>query len=106
MVGVRYRRSLFPGFSDTAEYSFRCPGNAEADSQATTGEKSFEFDLSRARPGTLRVKARLLYRKIDQYLLNFLFGEESGLTTPVTEMASAETAIRLVGRPAGAVPAQ
>ena len=25
MVGVRYRRSLFPGFSDTAEYSFRCP---------------------------------------------------------------------------------
>ena len=28
MVGVRYRRSLFPGFSDTAEYSFQCSGSA------------------------------------------------------------------------------
>ena len=28
MVGVRYRRSLFPGFSDTAEYTFACPGSA------------------------------------------------------------------------------
>ncbi len=25
MVGVRNRRSLFPGFSDTAEFTFACP---------------------------------------------------------------------------------
>jgi hypothetical protein len=104
MVGVRYRRSLFPGFSDTAEYSFRCSGNAEEATQPTTGESSFSFALVDASPGTVRVKARLLYRKIDQYLLNFLFGEDSGLTTPVTEMASVEKEIRLIGPASGGVP--
>jgi hypothetical protein len=53
-------------------------------------------------PGTdapeLTVQARLLYRKIDQYLLNFMFGEASGLTLPVTEMAYAQARIRV--RPA------
>jgi hypothetical protein len=104
MVGVRYRRSLFPGFSDTAEYSFRCSGNAEMESQPTTDEKTFQFDAPHARPGTLRVRARLLYRKMDQYLLNFLFGEESGLTTRVTEMASDETEIRLAAPTIGGTP--
>jgi hypothetical protein len=96
MVGVRYRRSLFPGFSDTAEYSFRCSGNAVPLSQPTTDQRSFRIDTTPAGTGTLRITARLLYRKIDQYLLNFLFGEDAGLTTPVTEMARAEATIPLV----------
>ncbi|MFN7972585.1 MAG: multiheme c-type cytochrome [Acidobacteriota bacterium] len=92
MVGVRYRRSLFPGFSDTAEYAFRCPGGA---SNATVPEsQSQSFGV--AVPGgvaTLHVKGRLMYRKIDQYLLNFMFGEGAGLTSPVTEMARAEKTV-------------
>jgi len=104
MVGVRYRRSLFPGFSDTAEYSFRCSGNADAAAQPTAGERAFTFRAPPARAGTVVVRARLLYRKIDQYLLNFLFGEESGLTAPVTEMASAERVVRLVERRPAAIP--
>ena len=43
----------------------------------------------------MRVRARLLYRKIDQYLLNFLFGEDSGLTSPITDMSHDEAVIRL-----------
>ena len=39
--------------------------------------------------------ARLLYRKVDQYMLNFMFGEKAGLTMPVTEMARAEARIRV-----------
>ena len=62
------------------------------------------FELDDARPGTVRVRARLLYRKMDQYLLNFLFGEESGLTTPVTEMASVEKEIRLIEPSSGGAP--
>ena len=62
MVGVRYRRSLFPGQSDRAEFSFNCP----------------------SRVTRLEVSTRLMYRKIDQFLLNFLFGENSGITSPVT----------------------
>ncbi len=94
MVGVRYRRSLFPGFSDTAEYSFACSGNAERRAPKLQ-EKSFNVGSGPAAGAELKVTARLMYRKIDQYLLNFLFGESAGLTTPVTEMARAESRIRV-----------
>jgi hypothetical protein len=100
MVGVRFRRSLFPGFSDTAEYAFRCPGNASGETQPTSYEKTFAVPPTAGRPATLHATARLMYRKIDQYLLNFMFGEKSGLTAPATEMSRAEATIQIVG-PAG-----
>ncbi len=101
MVGVRYRRSLFPGFSDTAEYAIRCPGGA-ADAEQPPGDaRDFAFAAPEAPNGELKVSARLLYRKIDQYLLNFMFGEDSGLTTPITEMARDEATVRIVARAAG-----
>jgi hypothetical protein len=104
MVGVRYRRSLFPGFSDTAEYSFRCPGGSDGVSQPTGAAHAFRFAAPAGTAGPLRITARLLYRKVDQYLLNFMFGEDSGLTMPVTEMARAEATLR-VGQAAGAAAA-
>jgi hypothetical protein len=102
MVGVRYRRSLFPGFSDTAEFVFRCPGNADHASEPPAAEKKFAVQVPKATAGTLRIEARLMYRKIDQYLLNFMFGEKSGLTSPVTEMARTEAIIPVEARPARA----
>jgi hypothetical protein len=93
MVGVRYRRSLFPGFSDTAEYTFACPGSADEGTPALT-ERSFDFEAAAGAP-ELTVTARLLYRKVDQYLLNFMFGEDSGLTMPVVEMAHTEAHVRV-----------
>ena len=72
MVGVRYRRSLFPGFSDQNDFTFVCPPATE-----------------------LRVTARLMYRKADQFLLNFLFGEKSGMTAPITVMSEDERVIRV-----------
>jgi hypothetical protein len=98
MVGVRYRRSLFPGFSDTAEYTFACPGSAGQGAPALT-EESFDLVAPTDAP-ELTVTARLLYRKVDQYLLNFMFGEESGLTMPVVEMARAEARVRIRTEPA------
>jgi hypothetical protein len=88
MVGVRYRRSLFPGFSDTASYAFRCSGSAKQAVPALTG-KEFQFEAPGGSSPAITVTVRLLYRKIDQYLLNFMFGEKSGLTTPATEMSRA-----------------
>jgi hypothetical protein len=91
MVGVRYRRSLFPGFSDTAEYSFAYPGG--------TGKVGLRRAAAgpelKAAPGTLLVEARLRYRKADQYLLNFIFGEKSGLTAPITDMTTVRRTIRV-----------
>ncbi|HEX7024290.1 MAG TPA: hypothetical protein VF187_05695, partial [Gemmatimonadales bacterium] len=72
--GVRYRRSIFPGLSDQAEYDVPAPGR---------------------RVTMLRVDARLMYRKADQFLLNFLFGEQSGLTAPVTVVSEDHKTIRI-----------
>jgi hypothetical protein len=87
MVGVRYRRSLFPGFADTAEYSFTFPSQRRGARNAAPGPAAIK-----AAPGTLRVEARLRYRKVDQYLLNFLFGEGK-LTAPITDMTHQERTI-------------
>jgi len=94
MVGVRYRRAMFPGFSDRAEFNFECPGSmvAPADSAARSLDRRIDF-LAPAGAGELHVTARLMYRKVDQFLLNFLFGEDAGLTTPVTVMSEASTSI-------------
>jgi hypothetical protein len=94
MVGVRYRRALFPGFSDSAEYTFACPGDMGKGAPPLRGQ-DFQFRVPSSPGPELTVTARLLYRKVDQYLLNFMFGEKAGLTMPVTEMARAEARIRV-----------
>jgi hypothetical protein len=73
MVGVRYRRSLFPGYSDTVEYSVPAP-----------------------HPGRLRIAATLHYRKIDQFLLNYVMGEAAHLTSPVVDIANATAEVSVV----------
>ena len=88
MVGVRYRRSLFPGYSDTVEYNVQCPSGAPVKSSAGS-PMSRDFMV----PGImgsdkLHIDAVLHYRKIDQFLLNYVMGEESGLTAPVVDVAS------------------
>ncbi|MDX1578924.1 MAG: multiheme c-type cytochrome [Gemmatimonadota bacterium] len=118
MVGVRYRRSMFPGFSDVAEFRFVCPGTEMFDSGTpsvagdvapvrapTEGAVEEAFELAPPEGATeLRVRARLLYRKADQFLLNFLFGEGSGLTSPVTVMSEDEATIAVSPRGSPASP--
>ncbi|MFQ5679483.1 MAG: multiheme c-type cytochrome [Gemmatimonadota bacterium] len=140
MVGVRYKRAVFPGFSDQAEFAFLCPatvlpGPAAADgrgavvpaagepgaaprTRAAPGaaevgpserpvsregpeEPRAEEHAFRAPPGaagSLHVTVKLLYRKFDQFLLNFLFGEEAGITAPVTVLSEDEATIRVRAR--------
>ncbi|MFQ5528789.1 MAG: multiheme c-type cytochrome [Gemmatimonadota bacterium] len=103
MVGVRYRRSLFPGFSDVAEFSFVCPGGPLTNAAVAEGGVRAPIDGSAVRRTfavtassevrRLTVTARLMYRKADQFLLNFLFGPESGITSPVTVMSESEATI-------------
>ncbi|MEE9169268.1 MAG: multiheme c-type cytochrome, partial [bacterium] len=88
MVGVRYRRAMFPGFSDKAEFNFSCPSTLTTEVDALNEKEEFRFNVPRNQVTELNVSARLLYRKVDQFLLNFLFGEESGLTSPVSVLSS------------------
>ncbi|MBI3910321.1 MAG: hypothetical protein HY320_05235 [Armatimonadetes bacterium] len=110
MVGVRNRRALFPGFSDTAEFSFLCPELRTDQRKILPAEKHYTFKAPST--GKLLVTAKLCYRKIDQFLLNFLrsvgfFSEFKGkhLTSPITDMHEQQAVIevgsgRLVSAPA------
>jgi hypothetical protein len=97
MVGVRHRRALFPGFSDTANFELLCP-NLSLPSKPPPSEKTFSLNAPPGPPRSLHVRARLRYRKVDQYLLNFIFGANAGLTAPVTDMAEVERTILVVSR--------
>lgn len=97
MVGVRHRRSLFPGFSDTTEFSFFCPQIAPVRTKVFPQEIAYQVGAPKG-ARRLHVQARLRYRKVDQYLLNFMFGEDKGLTSPITDMAT-ESRVIEVGAP-------
>ncbi len=95
MVGVRFNRSLFPGFSDQAEFSFACPSDANVKKVVPAEEKNFTFVTPGEKITQLNVTAKLKYRKIDQFLVNYMFGEDSGITTPIT-VISEDTATIIV----------
>jgi hypothetical protein len=87
MVGVRYKRTLFPGFTDMAEFTFNCPSSMYTGNKDSLDDKSYKFKAPRAGNQKLHVVANLQYRKIDQYLLNFLYGEDTELTSPTTTVS-------------------
>jgi len=101
MVGVRFRRALFPGYSDTVEYSVACPAELPAkkdDTGAGSRERSVkEYEVA-AGDGAreYEVTAILHYRKVDQFLLNYMFGEDSGLSSPVAELSRATARVKIV----------
>lgn len=103
MVGVRQRRALFPGFSDQAKFSFACPSlPGEPARSALPERKAYAFRAAAA-GDTLHVAARLRYRKVDQFLLNFLrsvgyFPEFKGqkLTSPISDMHEQVAMVRVV----------
>jgi len=104
MVGVRYRRSMFPGQSDRAEFTFNCPATSARPTPASAtgggeiGDQRYAFRSPAGRVTRLDVSAKLLYRKVDQFLLNFLFGESSGITAPVTLVSEDSSSIEVVSQ--------
>jgi hypothetical protein len=88
MVGVRYRRSLFPGYSDVAEYTFACPGAPDA------GSRVRETQIPSAPAGVISIEAVLHYRKLDQFLVDFLFPGK-GLSAPITDLARAHAVVHV-----------
>lgn len=96
MVGVRFRRALFPGYSDSAQFSIPCTGSLAAKPQQDGDWKEEQSVTSpRMKSGNYTISARLLYRKVDQFLLNYLFGEEKGITSPVAVIDSAEMKVKV-----------
>ena len=105
MVGRALSARALPGFSDQEQFTFVCPGTIVPGSTAAMQRSRRDSTSVLDRADTLRapggqvtelhVTARLMYRKIDQFLLNFLFGKESGLTSPVTVMSEDRRTIKV-----------
>jgi hypothetical protein len=97
MVGARFKRSLFPGYSDTAEFSFACPSSLAA-TEPLPPKQQIDVPLPAGLVGPLKVHARLLYRKVDQTLIDFVFPGK-GLTAPITEVSHDDAVIELAPGP-------
>ncbi len=73
MVGVRYSRALYPGHSDNAYFSIPTPDSVGASEEVAinipAGDRGSPEITS-----TLTITAKLQYRKINQYLMNLVFG--------------------------------
>jgi len=101
MVGVRYRRAVFPGYSDEADFAFLCPASASAPPAAAGRDlMNHEYGLRAPATGELHVSVELLYRKMDQFLLRFLFGQDTKITAPVTVLSRDSTTVRVANRSA------
>ncbi|MCC7373355.1 MAG: cytochrome b/b6 domain-containing protein [Verrucomicrobiales bacterium] len=108
MVGVRFRRALFPGYSDQVQFSIPCSGGVVTPAKSpvepgvtknAAGDRDLEIPtaplVAPSQPGEYRVDVALQYRKVDQFLLNYLFGASNQLTSPVTEIARATLKFRV-----------
>lgn len=97
MVGARFKRALFPGMSDTATFSFGCPGFSTPPvpvREAGSEEQDVEF-VAPAREGSLLVTAVLTYQKADADFLDKLFGKEAGIRTPISVISQDTLSIRV-----------
>lgn len=65
MIGARYKRSIFPGYTDTVEYEFIVPRNS--------GRR-------------LELSTRLRYRKVNQVFIDRVVGK-GAFTTPITDVS-------------------
>ncbi len=89
MVGSRFRRVLFPGFTDREEYTFECVCDAPVAIPGT------EVEIAAGEGGEeIIVEALLHYRKVDQTLLNVL-QPDGKARAPVTTMSRATARVRI-----------
>jgi hypothetical protein len=58
-----------------------------------------------AQAGSYDVTATLQYRKVDQFLVNYLMGKDAGITAPVVEIGRAKATLTVPqGEQSGAQP--
>jgi hypothetical protein len=79
-VGAKWKRAIFPGYSDMYEYKFSVPRNVK---------------------GPLVITARLRYRKANQYFMDFAYPGKH-LSTPITDLSSDRAEVPVSGAPGGA----
>ncbi|MEK7730832.1 MAG: hypothetical protein AAB363_03140, partial [Planctomycetota bacterium] len=101
LVGARFKRTLFPGVTDTTTFAFECPSMSgkPARQAVLAGEGEHPFRVPAEFAGDeLRVSAVVWYCKFSAPFLDRLFGEEAKMRSEVTEVARSEAVIRVAHR--------
>jgi hypothetical protein len=102
LVGASYKRTLYPGMTDTVGVELRCPSMARgrvraAGDKLPPGTRVEEVPLPVPPDvGSLEVTAALWYRKANPEFLDRVYGAGAGVRSPVTEIARASAQIRVV----------
>ena len=103
LVGASYKRTLYPGVTDTVQVEFQCPSMARgrvmpATEGETPGQRETEFSFT-APPDEstdeLTVEAILWYRKANPEFLDRVYGADAGVRSPATEMTRVRATIRI-----------
>jgi hypothetical protein len=99
LVGAKYKRSLFPGFTDAVHLDLACPILGATIETGSAGSRVAGFEVPAGEAGmenTLHIEAILWYRKANPEFLDRVYGRESGIRSPVTDISRAEASVRLV----------
>ena len=101
LVGASYKRSLYPGVTDSVSVPFQCPSMARrrlsADNERIAPGQRQE-DIAFEAPAApdserLTVSATLWYRKANPEFLDRVYGSDAGVRSPMTAMSTASTVI-------------
>ncbi len=104
LVGASYKRTLYPGMTDTVEARFQCPDMARervAADGAGSGTPQRTESFSFTTPATtakdqLAVSAVLWYRKANPDFLDRIYGEKLHMRSPRTAITEAGATIEVI----------
>ncbi len=102
MVGASYKRSLYPGVTDSASVQFQCPsmarGRVAQNDGKAPGQRTEGFTLPaipNGESGYLTVTGVLWYRKANPEFLDRVYGAEATIRSPVTELTRTTARIKI-----------
>lgn len=102
LVGASYKRSLYPGVTDSVSVPFQCPSMARgrltaADARTAPGSRVDDFAFAAPQAGeALNLQATLWYRKANPEFLDRVYGAEARVRSPLTAMSEASAVISVV----------
>jgi len=102
LVGASYKRSMYPGVTDTFEESMQCPSMARGRitdnaRESIPGFRSDDYVFESNDVGELTVRATLWYRKANPAFLDRVYGTDSDVRSPIFKVSETTAIIHVVG---------
>jgi hypothetical protein len=100
LVGASYKRSMYPGVTDTFEDTLQCPSMARGRigdnvRESTPGSRSDDFTFESGSGGELLVRATLWYRKANPAFLDRVYGTELNVRSPIFKVSETTAIINV-----------